>query len=141
DGERRPVDHLQLGPPVPRPRQVFGVGMNYRTHAAEAGVEIPEFPAVFTKFPTSIAAPHCAVALPSDRVDWEVELVVVIGRPTRRVAEADAWDYVAGLTVGQDLSERTVQLRPPVPQFSLGKSFPGFGPIGPHIVTPDEFGD
>jgi 2,4-diketo-3-deoxy-L-fuconate hydrolase len=140
-GEVMPVDQRLLGPPVPRPRQIFGVGMNYKQHAAEAGVEVPEFPSIFTKFPTSIAAPYTVVTLPSDRVDWEVELVVVIGRAARGVREDDAWSHVAGLTVGQDLSERTVQLRPPFPQFSLGKSFPGFGPIGPAVVTPDEFDD
>jgi 2-keto-4-pentenoate hydratase/2-oxohepta-3-ene-1,7-dioic acid hydratase in catechol pathway len=141
EGPAVAFDPSHLGPPVPCPRQVFGVGMNYRRHAAEAGIEIPEYPAIFTKFPTSIAPPDAVVVLPSDRVDWEVELVVVVGREARAVPEPDGWSYVAGLTVGQDLSERTVQLRPPVPQFSLGKSFPGFGPIGPGIVTPDEFGD
>jgi 2,4-diketo-3-deoxy-L-fuconate hydrolase len=140
-GEPLHFDESDLGSPVPRPRQVFGVGMNYRRHAAEAGIETPEFPTVFTKFPTSIAAPNSDVALPSDHVDWEVELVVVVGREARSVREDDAWQYVAGLTVGQDLSERRVQMRPPMPQFCLGKSFPGFGPIGPVIVTPDEFAD
>jgi 2,4-diketo-3-deoxy-L-fuconate hydrolase len=73
-------------------------------------------------------------------VDWEVELVAVIGKPGAHIAEADAWAHVAGVTVGQDLSARDVQRRGPAPQFSLGKSFPAFGPIGPWVVTTDEFG-
>lgn len=141
DGDGVPHDETKLSAPVPRPRQVFAIGLNYASHAAESGVDAPAFPSTFTKFPTSVAPPHATVALPSDQVDWEVELVVVVGRPAHRVPAADAWDHVAGLTVGQDLSERAVQLRPPVPQFSLGKSFPGFAPIGPYLVTPDELDD
>lgn len=134
----RPED---LGPPSPAPRQVFAVGLNYAAHAAESGLATPEFPTTFTKFPTCLTGPYAEVTLPSDSVDWEVELVVVIGRPAHRVDEADGWSVVAGLTAGQDLSDRPVQLRPPVPQFSLGKSFPGFGPTGPWLVTPDELDD
>jgi 2-keto-4-pentenoate hydratase/2-oxohepta-3-ene-1,7-dioic acid hydratase in catechol pathway len=117
---------------------VFAIGMNYAAHAAEAGVKNPTFPPTFTKFPTCLAGPDATVELPTEFVDWEVELVVVVGRHAYEVAEGDGWSYVAGLTVGQDLSERIVQTRPPAPQFSLGKSFPGFGPTGPWIVTPDE---
>ena len=112
--------------------------MNYAAHAAEAGTEIPGFPPTFTKFPTCLTGPDVTVALPSAFVDWEVELVFVIGTLAYEVAEGHGWDHVAGVTVGQDLSERLVQLRPPAPQFSLGKSFPGFGPTGPWVVTPDE---
>ncbi len=131
-----------LGAPSPAPRQVFAVGLNYQDHAAEAGFDLPaDLPPTFTKFPTSISAPHTGVHLPSDQVDWEVELVVVIGRRAERVPVDRAWDHVAGLTVGQDFSERRVQLAGPVPQFSLGKSYPGFGPLGPVLVTPDEFAD
>jgi 2,4-didehydro-3-deoxy-L-rhamnonate hydrolase len=137
----RPLMPAELGPPSPTPRQVFAIGLNYAAHAAESGVPRPEFPPTFTKFPTCLTGPYVEVELPSDGVDWEVELVVVIGREARRVAAAQAWSFVAGLTVGQDLSERAVQLRPPAPQFSLGKSFPGFGPTGPWLVTPDEFDD
>ena len=132
----------QLGAPVLRPAQVFGIGLNYRAHASEAGVaQAPASPAVFTKFVSSITGPYDPVNLPSDKVDWEVELVVVIGERAYEVSEKDAWSHVAGLTVGQDLSERAVQLAGPVPQFSLGKSYPGFSPTGPVIVTPDEFSD
>jgi len=129
-----------LGPPVPRPGQIFAIGLNYKAHAAEAGLELPENPMVFTKFPAAITGPHDDIVLPSDAVDFEVELVVVLGRPARNVAAADAWSYVAGLTAGQDLSERAVQLAgPPPQQYNLGKSFEGFAPIGPVLVTPDEF--
>ena len=128
-----------LGAPVLRPTQVFGIGLNYRDHAAESGVAVPESPTVFTKFPSCLSGPASDIELPSGTVDWEVELVVVIGRRAERVSAEDAWSHVAGLTVGQDISERTVQLAGPVPQFSLGKSYPGFGPTGPWVVTPDEF--
>jgi 2-keto-4-pentenoate hydratase/2-oxohepta-3-ene-1,7-dioic acid hydratase in catechol pathway len=132
----------QIGAPLLRPAQIFGIGLNYRAHASEAGVaQPPTSPAVFTKFVSSITGPNDTVALPSDRVDWEVELVVVIGPRAYEVSEKDGWRHVAGLTVGQDLSERAVQLAGPVPQFSLGKSYPGFSPIGPAIVTPEEFDD
>ncbi|MEV7977607.1 fumarylacetoacetate hydrolase family protein [Streptomyces sp. NPDC086519] len=135
------VDPAALGAPVPRPRQVFAVALNYPPHAAEAGYIPPAEPLVFTKFPACITGPHSTVALPEGKVDWEVELVAVIGRETYRVSEDRAWDAVAGLTIGQDLSERVSQLRGKPAQFSLGKSFPGFGPIGPALVTPDELDD
>jgi 2-keto-4-pentenoate hydratase/2-oxohepta-3-ene-1,7-dioic acid hydratase in catechol pathway len=124
--------------PVPMPRQVFAIGMNYRKHADETGLGTPGSPSAFTKFPTCITGPAAEVTLPPGDVDWEVELVAVIGRAARCVTAGDAWDYVAGLCVGQDLSERRQQLAPPSPQFSLGKSHPGFGPTGPFLVTVDE---
>jgi 2,4-didehydro-3-deoxy-L-rhamnonate hydrolase len=133
-----PVAPADLLAPVPRPRQVFGIGMNYRDHADETGLGVPPVPSTFTKFPTCITGPHAEVALPPGDVDWEVELVVIMGRAAQRVAAEDAWDYVAGVCVGQDLSERRLQLTPPSPQFSLGKSHPGFGPTGPFLVTVDE---
>jgi len=140
-GEVVPYTPGDLGAPLSRPAQVFGIGLNYRDHAAESGVTVPAAPAVFTKFRTCLTGPYDAVRLPSGQVDWEVELVVVIGRRAEQVAEEHAWSHVAGVTVGQDLSERSVQLAGPVPQFSLGKSFPCFGPFGPAIVTPDELDD
>ncbi len=128
----------QLGAPVPHPRQVFAIGLNYAEHAAEAGYPPEEMPVTFTKFPTSIVGPDHVVALPDGHVDWEVELVVVIGREGFRLTRDEAWDHVAGLTIGQDLSERVMQLQGTFPQFSLGKSYPGFGPTGPWLVTPDD---
>lgn len=135
------ADPKSFGPPVPRPRQVFAVALNYPLHAAEAKLDAPDDPLVFTKFPSCLTGPQAMVTLPSDHVDWEVELVVAIGAGGDRVVADKAWRHVAGLMVGQDLSERRVQLAGPRPQFSLGKSFPGFGPTGPVLVTPDELAD
>lgn len=134
-------DATRLGPPVPRPPQVFGIGLNYRDHAEEAGLDLPDEPMVFTKFPSSVTGPYAEVRLPSDRVDYEVELVVVLGREGFEIPEEQAWDHVAGLTIGQDISERAIQFRGKPPQFSMGKSYPGFSPIGPVLVTADEFAD
>ena len=128
-----------LRAPAPCPRQVFGIGLNYLAHAEETALETPEFPHAFTKFPSCITGQDALVPLVSESVDWEVELVVVIGTGGYAIGEADAWSHVAGLTVGQDLSEREIMLHSrPWPQISLGKSYPGFGPIGPYLVTPDE---
>ncbi len=136
------VDRSLLGAPAPRPPQVFAVGLNYREHAAEAGLDLPETPMVFTKFPSAVTGPYARIDLPKGSVDFEVELVAVIGREARGVAAPDAWQYVAGLTVGQDLSERELQLAGPAPQqFNMGKSYVGFAPIGPVLVTPDELAD
>lgn len=135
-----PFDETSLGAPVPAPRQVFAIGLNYRAHAAEANMVVPDVPATFTKFPACINSPFGDVELSGDTVDWEVELVVVIGTRADRVAEADAWAHVAGLTVGQDVSDRTVQMAAGG-QFSLGKSFRGFAPLGPWVVGVDEVPD
>lgn len=136
-----PYRDTDLGAPVPRPRQVFAIGLNYDEHAAESGFVRPAAPVVFTKFPSSVTGPVTRVQLPTDTVDWEVELVAVVGRTAHNVPPAEAWSYVAGLTAGQDLSERTSQHSGPAPQFSLAKSFPGFSPTGPCLVTTDEFAD
>lgn len=130
-----------LGPPTPRPRQVFAIAMNYRAHANEARLAAPKSPSVFTKFVSSLTGPHGAIALVEGHVDWEAELVAVIGRHARHALESHAWDYVAGLTIGQDVSERKAQLAGEAPQFSLAKSLPGFSPIGPWVVTPDSVPD
>ncbi|ASF11183.1 fumarylacetoacetate hydrolase family protein [Nocardia brasiliensis NBRC 14402] len=131
----------EFGNPAPNPRQLFAIGLNYADHAAESSLGVPAEPPVFTKFVTSLADPYGTVTLVPGKVDWEVELVVVLGRRAHRVAATDAWSYVAGVTVGQDISERVRQRVGPAAQFSMGKSFPGFGPIGPVLVTPDEFDD
>lgn len=131
----------ELGAPSPDARQVFAIGLNYRDHADEAGLAYPDQPTVFTKFLGSFAGPVGELVLAGETVDWEAELVVVIGRRARNVSPEHAWSYVAGLTVGQDFSERTVQFSGPVPQFSLGKSFVGYSPQGPWLVTPDELTD
>lgn len=136
-----PFSPSELGAPAPAPRQVFAIGLNYRAHAAESHFDVPDEPTVmFTKWPSCITGPVTTVELPpGGHTDWEVELVAVIGRSAHRVTQSQAWDHVAGLTVGQDLSERITQTSGPSPQFSLGKSLPGFGPTGPWLVTPDEF--
>ncbi|WP_413099959.1 fumarylacetoacetate hydrolase family protein [Streptomyces sp. Inha503] len=136
-----PLILAELGAPSPDPRQVFAIGLNYRDHADESGFDYPTSPPTFTKFASSFTGPVGALSLPTATVDWEAELVVVVGRRAERVTAAEAWSYVAGLTVGQDYSERALQLAGPAPQFSLGKSFPGFAPQGPWLVTPDEVAD
>ncbi len=135
-----PFAEADLGAPSPSPTQVFAVGLNYRAHAAEGGAEVPKAPATFTKFQSCLGRPFDPVkSVPGDH-DWEAELVVVISRVAHHVAAADAWSYVAGVTCGQDYSERVTQ-RAAGSHFSLGKSYPGFGPTGPWLVTPDELTD
>ena len=101
---------------------------------------IPEVPATFTKYPASLAGPYDDVEIVGGSIDWEVELVAVIGQRADRVDEADAWTHVAGVTVGQDISDRHLQFAAGA-QFSLGKSRRGYGPMGPWLVTPDEVPD
>ena len=135
-----PLDETTLGSPAPAPRQVFAIGLNYRSHAEETGMDVPSFPATFTKFPASLAGPFDDVEIALDMVDWEVELVAVIGKQADRAGESEAWSHVAGLTIGQDISDRTLQFAAGA-QFSLGKSRRGYGPMGPWLVTPDEVDD
>lgn len=134
------LDRSRLRAPSSRPSQSVAIGLNYADHAREAGFEPPtDLPPVFTKFTSAITGPHGEVDLPPDgNTDWEVEVVAVIGKSAHRVSEAEAWDHVAGLTVGQDLSERRLQFVGPAPQFGLAKSFPGFAPMGPWLTTLDE---
>jgi len=135
-----PLVESELGNPVPTPRQVFAIGLNYRSHAEESGMKVPDVPATFTKFPASLAGPFDDIELSAPAVDWEVELVAVVGRRADHVTEADGWDHIAGLTVGQDISDRQLQFAAGG-QFSLGKSRRGYGPVGPWVVTTDEVTD
>ena len=128
---------ITLGSPSPRPLNSFGIGLNYRNHAEEGGMPIPEAPLTFAKFGSCICGPTDDVKLRSDYVDYEGELVVVIGRKASNVSVEDAWSYVAGLCVGQDISDRPAQFTSAPPQFSLAKSFDTFGPMGPVLVSPD----
>lgn len=137
----QPFDLKDLGAPAPRPRQVFAIGVNYPTHAEESGADVPASLLVFTKWPSSFTGPVGDIALSGERVDWEAELVAVIGKHADNVAVEQGWDYIAGLTVGQDISNRAVQFQGPFPQWGLGKSFRGFSPSGPWLVTIDEFAD
>lgn len=134
------IDRPSLGSPSPAPSQVIAIGLNYADHATETGFEPPkDLPPVFTKFASSITGPYGEIGLPDGgHTDWEVEVVAVIGRPAHRVSADRAWDHVAGLTVGQDLSERILQFTGEAPQFGFAKSYPGFAPIGPWLVTLDE---
>jgi len=137
------IDAARLGSPSPRPTQVFAIGLNYTEHADESGFDRPDrLPPVFTKWQSAITGPVTTVALPpGGDTDWEVELVAIIGREAKDLPDGAGWDAVAGLAVGQDLSERITQMEGPAPQFGLGKSFPGFAPIGPWLVTPDAVPD
>ncbi|ODU05705.1 MAG: fumarylacetoacetate hydrolase [Pseudonocardia sp. SCN 72-86] len=136
-----PIADGDLRAVTPRPPQVFAVGLNYRDHAAESGFELPAEPLVFTKYASSFTGPTGDITLSPGDVDWEVELVAVIGTGGRAIAEDRAWAHVAGLTLGQDISDRVAQFAAPPPQFGLGKSYPGFSPVGPHLVTLDELRD
>jgi 2-keto-4-pentenoate hydratase/2-oxohepta-3-ene-1,7-dioic acid hydratase in catechol pathway len=134
-------DEAGLGPCVPRPSKILGVGLNYREHAREAELEPPKQPMIFTKFPNCLAGPRDDVVLTGSHVDYEVELVVVIGRRGRRIAAADALAYLAGYCVGQDISDRALQFADRPAQFSMGKSADSYGPIGPALVSLDAFDD
>ncbi len=130
---------VELGPPVPRPQKCFAVGLNYQSHADEAGLDVPAVPLVFTKFPSCLVGPTADVELRSDGCDYEGELVVVIGTGGKDIAKADAWSHVAGLTIGQDISDRPAQFAASPPHFDLAKSFDTFGPMGPFVVSVDQF--
>jgi 2,4-didehydro-3-deoxy-L-rhamnonate hydrolase len=134
-----PWEPRSAGPPAPAPRQVFAVALNYADHAAESGLEAPSAPLVFAKYSSSLSGPVTDVVLPDGSVDWEVELIAVVGATGRNVPVTRAWNHIAGLTVGQDLSERQLQLSGPAPQFGLAKSFAGFSPTGPVLITSDHF--
>ncbi len=130
-----------LGAPVPTPRNVFGVGLNYKPHAEESNMELPESPLVFTKFPSCIVGPSADVELRTETGDWEVELVVVIGEGGRDISKDEAWNHVVGLMVGQDISDRRQQFAAKPPHFDLGKSRDTYGPTGPVLVSTDSFAD
>lgn len=131
----------QLLAPV-QPTQILGIGLNYRQHAAETGAKIPEYPVVFSKGIGALQHPEAPISLPmrmkSDEVDYECELAVVIGRTCRNAARANALDYVLGYTCANDVSARDWQLKRGGSQWSRGKMFDTFCPLGPYLVTPDE---
>ena len=126
-----------FGPPVPCPRSVFAIGLNYAEHAGEADMDLPESPLVFTKFPSCLAGATDNVELNSDFADYEAELVVVIGTAGRSISPNNAWNHVMGLTVGQDISDRALQFAAKPPHFDLGKSRDTYGPCGPAVVSTD----
>ncbi|MBW3596257.1 MAG: fumarylacetoacetate hydrolase family protein [Planctomycetes bacterium] len=134
---------IKLLAPVPRPGKVICVGLNYADHAAESGAAPPEEPVIFNKFPTSVCGHEDPIVLPrlSEQVDYEAELVVVIGEGGRHIPEERALEHVAGYCCGHDVSARDWQLGKPGRQWLLGKTFDTFAPFGPHLVTADEVGD
>lgn len=142
-----PVRHdptsATLLPPVPDARKVLCIGLNYRDHARESNMEPPSEPVLFGKFPTALLGHGGAILAPpeSQQVDYEAELVVVIGRGGRRIPRARAMEHVGGYTVGNDVSARDWQLNKPGKQWIIGKTFDTFAPVGPALVTPDEVAD
>ena len=137
---RHAASGLRIGPALPRPGKILCVGLNYRQHAAETGSEIPEYPVLFGKFGNAVAAPGQAIDISGlERVDYESELGVVIGRRTRHADVATALQSVFGYCNANDLSERGLQRRSG--QWLLGKSLDGFLPLGPYVLTRDEVPD
>lgn len=136
-------EQVELLPPVCCPGKVICVGVNYADHAKETGAEVPPEPVVFNKFPTALCGPEQPVRLPrvAQQVDYEAELVVVIGRPGRYIPVEQARSHVAGYCCGNDVSARDWQLQKPGRQWLLGKTFDTFAPLGPAMVTADEVPD
>lgn len=136
-----PLDQLRLAPAITDPEKIICVGLNYRKHAAEGGMPVPEQPIYFAKWRNSLAGAGEEVVIPAvtSKADYEVELVAVIGRTTRDVSTADALDSVFGYATGNDLSARELQMRSS--QWTYGKAIDGFAPLGPYLVTADEVPD
>jgi 2-keto-4-pentenoate hydratase/2-oxohepta-3-ene-1,7-dioic acid hydratase in catechol pathway len=136
-----PLPAVQLLPPVPDPDKLICIGLNYRKHAAEVGVDVgslPEIPTIFAKYPNALVADGATVRVPTGKTDFESEVAFVVGRRAKDVDEAEALDYVAGYTLLNDLSARDLQGA--TPQWMAGKVFDGSAPCGPYLVTPDEAG-
>ncbi len=138
-----PVAGAKLHAPVHNPQKVVCVGLNYRDHAIESKMAIPKEPVLFSKFPSALIGSGEAIVAPqvSTRVDFEAELVIVIGKTGRKISEAAAMDYVAGYAVGHDVSARDWQLEKDGKQWMAGKTFDTFAPVGPVLVTKDEVAD
>jgi len=134
---------VRLLPPVPDPSKILCIGLNYRDHAAESGMPPPSEPVLFAKYPNTLIGHEAAIVLPaaSHEVDYEAELVVVIGKQGKHIPRDRAFDHVGGYTVGHDVSARDWQLNKPGKQWTAGKTFDTFAPTGPAIVTPDEIPD
>ena len=134
---------IELLPPIPDPEKIIGIGLNYSDHAEETGITVPDEPVIFSKFPTAVCADGQSIVLPrvSQKVDFEAELVVVIGRQGKRIPRGRAFSHVAAYTCGNDVSARDWQFDKPSGQWLLGKTFDGFAPFGPHLVTADELTD
>jgi acylpyruvate hydrolase len=140
EGDGVPLAEVSLLPPIGGPGKLICIGLNYRGHAEEQGIEAPETPTFFAKFANALAAPGATVELPpwSSQVDYEAEVAFAIGSRCKDVTAADAMSYVAGYTLLNDLSARDYQFK--TPQWMPGKTFDGAAPCGPALVTPDEAG-
>jgi 2,4-didehydro-3-deoxy-L-rhamnonate hydrolase len=138
----QPVEVERLGSPIARPSKIVCIGLNYRDHAAETGAAVPAEPVLFLKSTTALCGPFDDVILPrgSEKTDWEVELAVVIGKRASYIQEQDAFDYVAGYALHNDISERAFQLERGG-TWDKGKGCDTFAPLGPYLVTPDEIAD
>jgi 2-keto-4-pentenoate hydratase/2-oxohepta-3-ene-1,7-dioic acid hydratase in catechol pathway len=143
DAVRYPIGTIKLLAPIPDPPKVICIGLNYRDHAAESGAPIPREPVVFSKFATAIIGPEEPIRLPSvsREVDYEAELVLVVGKKGRNLKAEAAHDHLAGFTIGHDVSARDWQLKKDGKQWLAGKTFDTFAPIGPVLVTADEIAD
>ena len=137
------ANDVKILAPISNPEKVVCIGLNYADHAAESGMDIPPEPVVFSKYASAIIGPGDMIKLPpsSNEPDYEVELVVVIGKSGFNISQTDAMNHVAGYTVGHDVSARDYQLQKPAGQWMMGKTFDTFAPIGPDLVTADEVGD
>lgn len=144
DAESLPVvdGNPRLGPPIAGTGKFICIGLNYADHAAESGMDVPPEPVIFMKATSAICGPNDPIIIPrgSQKTDWEVELAVIIGKPAKYVAEADAMSHVAGFAVTNDVSERAFQTERSG-QWTKGKSCDNFGQIGPWLVTADEVAD
>lgn len=142
-GQVIPQEGLKMLPPIPRPEKIICVGLNYADHAKESGMAAPKEPVIFNKFPTAASADGDAILLPpvSQEVDYEAELVVVIGTGGRHIRVDQAWSHIGAYCCGNDVSARDWQLRKAGGQWLLGKSFDTFAPFGPALVTADEIAD
>ena len=138
-----PLSDLRLLAPVQAPQKILCVGANYADHAAESGMDIPEEPIIFSKFATALCGPGDEILLPKvgAKVDYEAELVAVIGKQGKNIPQSEAMNYVAGYCCGHDVSARDWQKGKPGGQWTLGKGFDNFAPLGPYLVTADEAGD
>lgn len=135
------IDHVSLLPPILRPSKVICLGLNYRDHAAEAGMAVPEYPVLFHKVAGSLIGHNQPIVIPriSSQIDYEGELAIIIGRRGKYIAEDEAYSYIAGYTVANDVSARDLQFR--TSQWTTGKMLDTFGPLGPALVTRDEVPD
>jgi len=136
-----PLSSVQVLAPIPDPEKIVCIGLNYRRHAAEVGVDVdslPDVPTIFAKYPNALVADGATVAVPTEKTDFEAEVAFVVGKRAKDVGEAEALEYVAGYTLLNDLSARDLQGA--TPQWMPGKVFDGSAPCGPWLVTPDEAG-